>query len=93
MAEAGDYLTVAEVAALLRLKQRRVYALARAGTLPSRRVTGRLLFARDGLIRGNLGRWRDYLRPDFHPEQHDASMSRQWLQDNAHQSAVVGQRS
>ena len=47
MAEAGDYLTVAEVAALLRLKQRRVYALARAGTLPSRRVTGRLLFARD----------------------------------------------
>ncbi len=47
MAEAGGYLTVAEVAALLRLKQRRVYALARAGTLPSRRVTGRLLFARD----------------------------------------------
>jgi excisionase family DNA binding protein len=47
VAEASGYLTVAEVAALLRLKQRRVYALARAGTLPSRRVTGRLLFARD----------------------------------------------
>lgn len=40
------YLTVAEVAGLLRLKERRVYALARAGTLPARRVTGRLLFAR-----------------------------------------------
>jgi excisionase family DNA binding protein len=55
VAEAGGYLTVAEVAALLRLKQRRVYALARAGTLPSRRVTGRLLFARgevDAWLRG-----------------------------------------
>ena len=45
-AQAGTYLTVAEVAGLLRLKERRVYALARAGALPSRRVTGRLLFAR-----------------------------------------------
>ena len=45
-AQAGTYLTVAEVAGLLRLKERRVYALARTGALPSRRVTGRLLFAR-----------------------------------------------
>ena len=45
-AQAGTFLTVAEVAGLLRLKERRVYALARAGALPSRRVTGRLLFAR-----------------------------------------------
>ena len=45
--QAGTYLTVAEVAGLLRLKERRVYALARSGALPSRRVTGRLLFARD----------------------------------------------
>ena len=40
------YLTVPEVAQLLRLKERRVYALARAGVLPARRMTGRLLFAR-----------------------------------------------
>jgi putative molybdopterin biosynthesis protein len=40
------YLTVQEVAGLLRLKERRVYALARSGALPSRRVTGRLLFPR-----------------------------------------------
>jgi excisionase family DNA binding protein len=46
VAEGAGYLTAAEVAALLRLKQRRVYALARAGGLPSRRVTGRLLFPR-----------------------------------------------
>jgi putative molybdopterin biosynthesis protein len=40
------YLTVQEVAGLLRLKERRVYALARSGALPSRRMTGRLLFPR-----------------------------------------------
>jgi predicted metal-dependent hydrolase len=50
-----------------------------------------LLFARDGLIRGKLGLWRDYLSPEFHPSQHDASSSRQWLQDNAMQFSVVGQ--
>lgn len=40
------FLTVREVAQLLRLKERRIYALAQSGALPSRRVTGRLLFAR-----------------------------------------------
>ncbi len=44
--QAGSYLTVAEVAATLRLRPRRIYALARTGALPARRVTGRLLFAR-----------------------------------------------
>lgn len=46
VAEQQSYLTVSEVAVLLRLKERRVYALARAGTLPARRMTGRLLFDR-----------------------------------------------
>jgi len=41
-----------------------------------------LLLARDGLYRSNLPMWRDYLRPDFHPEQHDASNSQAWLRDN-----------
>lgn len=50
-----------------------------------------LLFARDGMIRGNYGQWRDYFATDFHPSQHDASLSRQWLQDNAAQFSVVGQ--
>ncbi|MGE3294888.1 MAG: substrate-binding domain-containing protein [Geminicoccaceae bacterium] len=43
------YLTVGEVAALLRLKERRIYALVRSGAIPARRVTGRLLFAREEL--------------------------------------------
>ncbi len=50
----------------------------------------RLLFKRDGLIRGNRALWRDYLRPDFHPSQHDGSHSERWLRDNAHQFSVVG---
>ncbi len=50
-----------------------------------------LLFTREGLMRGNLALWRDYLRTDFHPSQHDAGRSQQWLRDNAGQFSVVGQ--
>jgi uncharacterized protein len=55
------------------------------------RSAWRLLLARDGLFRRNFGLWRDYLRPDFHPSQHEASRSQQWLRDNAGQFTVVGQ--
>ena len=47
--------------------------------------------AKDGMFRGNLALWRDYLSPDFHPSQHEATLSAQWLRDNAQQYAVVGQ--
>jgi len=49
------------------------------------------LFAKDGLLRGNTALWRDYLREDFHPSQHDASLSQAWLHDNTAQFTVVGQ--
>ena len=51
----------------------------------------RLLWAKDGLLRGNVALWRDYLRADFHPSQHDAPLSEAWLRDNTAQFAVVGQ--
>ena len=38
------YLTTKEVAALLRVKERKVYDLAAAGGIPHRRITGKLLF-------------------------------------------------
>jgi putative molybdopterin biosynthesis protein len=41
-----EYLTTAEVAAYLRLKERKVYDLVRQGGIPSVRVTGKLLFPR-----------------------------------------------
>ena len=49
-----------------------------------------MLFAKDGMLRGNLRGWRDYLAADFHPSQHDARLSQQWLVANAAQFAVVG---
>lgn len=57
------------------------------------RSGAKLLLARDGMIRGNYRQWRDYLSSDFHPSQHDAALSQQWLRDNAAQFTVVGQAS
>lgn len=50
-----------------------------------------LLMAKDGMFRGNYGLWRDYLAPDFHPSQHDAALSKRWLQENTAQFTVVSQ--
>jgi putative molybdopterin biosynthesis protein len=41
---APEFLTTREVAALLRVKERKVYDLAAAGEIPCRRITGKLLF-------------------------------------------------
>jgi excisionase family DNA binding protein len=41
---APEFLTTREVAALLRVKERKVYDLASAGQIPCRRITGKLLF-------------------------------------------------
>jgi excisionase family DNA binding protein len=41
-----EYLTTAEVAAYLRLKERKVYDLVRQGEMPCVRITGKLLFPR-----------------------------------------------
>ena len=51
----------------------------------------RFLFAKDGLLRGNLPAWKDYLREDFHPSQHDAASSQNWLRENTAHFSVVGQ--
>jgi putative molybdopterin biosynthesis protein len=44
-----EYLTTAEVAAYLRLKERKVYDLVRQGDIPCVRVTGKLLFPRQAI--------------------------------------------
>ena len=43
----GDMMTTSEVAAYLRIKQRKVYDLVKAGAIPCTRVTGKWLFPRD----------------------------------------------
>lgn len=52
---------------------------------------GRLLFAKDGMIRSNYASWSAYKSPTFHPRQQDTSRSVQWLSDNSERFAVVGQ--
>ncbi len=42
----ADYLTTKELAALLRIKERKVYDLAATGRVPCSRATGKLLFPR-----------------------------------------------
>ena len=44
-----DFLTVRELAAYLRIKQRKVYALAASGEIPCSRATGKLLFPRESV--------------------------------------------
>ncbi|WP_338069522.1 helix-turn-helix transcriptional regulator [Palleronia sediminis] len=44
-----EYLTVKELAELLRLKERKVYDLAASGEVPCARATGKLLFPADGI--------------------------------------------
>ena len=54
-----EYLTVHELAALLRLKERKIYDLAASGEVPCSRATGKLLFPageiRDWLDRAKSG--------------------------------------
>lgn len=45
----SPYLTTAEAAAYLRLKERKVYDLAREGVIPCSKATGKLLFPREML--------------------------------------------
>jgi predicted metal-dependent hydrolase len=42
------------------------------------------------MFRGNVAAWRDYMRKDFHPEQHDASRGQEWLAQNTQHFTAVG---
>jgi predicted metal-dependent hydrolase len=62
-----------------------VHNLRRDGTLWRWRTwagAASFLFGKRGLVRCTFRPWRDYLRRDFHPTQHDALASRQWLEAN-----------
>lgn len=48
------------------------------------------LFGKCGLVRNTFKPWRDYLRKDFHPNDHDSSLSQRWLADNAKEYKLVG---
>lgn len=46
MSDAAEFLTVRELADLLRVKERKIYQLVADGEVPCRKVTGKLLFPR-----------------------------------------------
>ncbi len=55
MAVDPEFLTTRELAALLRVKERKIYELAASGEVPCRKITGKLLFPRaeiENLLRG-----------------------------------------
>jgi excisionase family DNA binding protein len=54
----SEFLTTKEIAALLRVKERKIYELVASGSLPVRRVTGKLLFAREEIdqLLGSAGK-------------------------------------
>jgi putative molybdopterin biosynthesis protein len=54
----SDFLTTKELAALLRVKERKIYELVASGSLPVRRLTGKLLFAREEIdqLLGSTGK-------------------------------------
>ena len=84
------YVTVVFLADVLRQTLRNLWHDGSFWHWSTWRSGARLLLARDGIIRGNVGLWRDYLARDFHPSQHEAALSRQWLHDNAAQFSVAG---
>jgi excisionase family DNA binding protein len=51
-----DYLTTKELAEMLRIKERKVYALAAAGEVPCSKAMGKLLFPRDAVEMWLAGR-------------------------------------
>jgi predicted metal-dependent hydrolase len=48
------------------------------------------LFGKRGLIRETYAPWREYKRADFHPNQQDATLSQNWLEDNRDRYSLVG---
>jgi predicted metal-dependent hydrolase len=81
------------VSFLLDVARQTLANLRRDGTLwrgSTWRSAARLLFGRQGLVRANIAAWRDYLRPDFHPNQHASALSARWLAANQGQYAAVG---
>ena len=48
------------------------------------------LFGRRGLVRRTFGPWKQYLRRDFHPDQHDSAASVRWLKEHSDRFVPVG---
>jgi len=84
------YITWTFLSDVLRQTVRNLWHDGSLFKLSTWRSGTQLLMAKEGLLRGNFKRWREYLSPQFHPSQHEASRSVQWLQNHSAKYAVVG---
>lgn len=84
------YITWIFLSDVLRQTVRNLWHDGSLFKLSTWRSATQLLMAKEGLLRGNFKRWREYLSPQFHPSQHEASRSVQWLQNHSAKYAVVG---
>ena len=50
MPETSQYMTTREVAALMRVKERKIYDLVAKGDIPVSKTTGKLLFPKDAVL-------------------------------------------
>ena len=50
MPETSQYMTTSEVAALIRVKERKIYDLVARGDIPYSKTTGKLLFSKDAVL-------------------------------------------
>lgn len=85
------YVTVVFLSDILRQTVRNLWHDGSLFQWRTWRSCATLLFAKNGMLRGNVAHWRAYLSPDFHPDQQDASLSIAWLRENTAQFSVVGQ--
>jgi predicted metal-dependent hydrolase len=85
------YITITFLADITRQTIRNLWHDGSLFNWSTWRSCAQVLFAKDGMFRGNYALWRGYMAPDFHPRQQDTSLSLQWLRDNSEKFAVVGQ--
>jgi uncharacterized protein len=85
------YITITFLSDITRQTVRNLWHDKALFTLSTWRSAWRLLLSKDGMFRGNYRQWKAYMHPDFHPRQQDASLSEEWLKNNASQFTVVGQ--
>lgn len=96
MAEQQEYLTTKEVAALLRIKERKVYDLAASGAIPCSRALGKLLFPRrdvEAWLQGEGGQFSAaprVTRPNVVLGSHDPLLEWALLESRADLASFLG---
>ncbi len=85
------YVTLVFLADILRQTLRNLWQDRALWHWRTWRSGWRLLLGRDGLLRANLGRWRQYLDAGFHPNRTASAAGAAWLREHASVLRIIGQ--